>query len=207
MGSHSQDAGVSVVSVMPQPSHVPAGPGESNVRAGFGLSAAERDTTIRELYLAHYQSLVRLATMLLRDPGTAEEVTQDAFVAMHKAWPRLRDNGRALAYLRQSVVNGSRSQIRHRVVVARNAPPVTPDAPGPEETAFALLERSNVVTALRGLPARQREVLVLRYYADLSEAEIAKIMRISQGAVKSHAARGIAALREALALRSQPAAV
>lgn len=78
------------------------------------------------------------------------------------------------------------------------------DSPGTEETAFAVLERSDVVTALRGLPARQREVLVLSYYADLPEAEIAKIMRISQGAVKSHASRGIAALRRILAVCTQP---
>jgi RNA polymerase sigma-70 factor (sigma-E family) len=162
---------------------------------------------MRELYLAHYRSLVRIATMLLRDGGAAEEVTQDAFVAMHRAWPRLRDNDKALAYLRQSVVNRSRSLIRHRVVAGKHIMPMDVDAPGAEEAAFAVLERSDLVTALRRLPTRQREVLVLRYYADLSEAEIAKIMRISRGAVKSHASRGIASLRLALAVRSQPVAV
>jgi RNA polymerase sigma-70 factor (sigma-E family) len=162
---------------------------------------------MRELYLAHYQSLVRIATMLLRDNGAAEEVTQDAFVAMHNAWPRLRDSDKALAYLRQTVVNRSRSQIRHRVVAGKYVPPAVVNAPGAEETAFAIFERSDVVSALRGLPARQREVLVLRYYADLSEAEIAKIMSISRGAVKSHAARGIAALRVVLAASRLPVAV
>jgi RNA polymerase sigma-70 factor (sigma-E family) len=162
---------------------------------------------MRELYLAHYQSLVRIATMLLRDNGAAEEVTQDAFVAMHNAWPRLRDSDKALAYLRQTVVNRSRSQIRHRVVAGKYVPPAVANAPGAEETAFAIFERSDVVSALRGLPARQREVLVLRYYADLSEAEIAKIMSISRGAVKSHAARGIAALRVVLAASRLPVAV
>jgi RNA polymerase sigma-70 factor (sigma-E family) len=162
---------------------------------------------MRELYAAHYRSLVRIATMLLRDSGAAEEVTQDAFVAMHGAWPRLRDSGKALAYLRQSVVNRSRSLIRHRVVAGKYVPPVALPAPGAEESAFAVLERSDVVTALRGLPARQREVLVLRYYADLSEADIALTMRISRGAVKSHAARGIAALRVALSVPSHAVAV
>lgn len=162
---------------------------------------------MRELYLAHYRSLVRIATMLLRDCGAAEEVTQDAFVAMHGAWPRLRDSDKALAYLRQSVVNRSRSLIRHRAVAGKHAPPSTVDAPAAEEAVFAVLERSDLVTALRTLPTRQREVLVLRYYADLSEAEIAKIMRISRGAVKSHAARGIAALRLALTAPGQQVAV
>jgi RNA polymerase sigma-70 factor (sigma-E family) len=162
---------------------------------------------MRDLYLAHYRSLVRIATMLLRDNGAAEEVTQDAFVAMHNAWPRLRDSEKAVAYLRQTVVNRSRSEIRHRVVAGKYIPPAPVHAPGAEETAFAMFERSDVVTALRGLPVRQREVLVLRYYADLSEAEIAQSMRISRGAVKSHAARGIAALRLVLAVPPQPMAV
>lgn len=161
---------------------------------------------MRELYLTHYQSLVRIATMLLRDGGAAEEVAQDAFVAMHTAWPRLRDSDKALAYLRQSVVNGSRSLIRHRGVAGRYVPPAPVSAPAAEETAAAMFERCDVVTALRGLPTRQREVLVLRYYADLSEAEIAQIMRISRGAVKSHASRGIAALRVVSTVCGQPLA-
>lgn len=177
------------------------------MHAGSGPSSGDRDEVMGELYRAHYRSLVRMATILLRDVGAAEEVTQDAFLAMHKAWPRLRDNHKALAYLRQSVLNGSRSLIRHRVVAGKYTPPAMLNAPGAEEAAFAVLERSDVVTALRELPTRQREVLVLRYYVDLSEAEIAETMRISRGAVKSHASRGIAALRLSLAVGSYPLAV
>ena len=123
---------------------------------------------------------------------------QDAFVAMHGAWRRLRDPDKALCYLRQSVVNRSRSVLRHRAVVDKYAPKPAPDAPSAEEGAIALLERSAVITALRGLPARQRETLVLRYYVDLSEAQIASAMAISRGAVKSHTARGMSALRSVL---------
>jgi RNA polymerase sigma-70 factor (sigma-E family) len=195
-----------MASAMQEPSHTPAAPGGLRVRAGADQPAPDRDEAMRELYHAHYQSLVRIATMLLRDTGAAEEVTQDAFVAMHKAWPRLRNSDKALAYLRQSVVNGARSLVRRRVVADKYIPPAPLNAPGAEEAAFAVLERADVVTALRGLPARQREVLVLRYYVDLSEAEIAQIMRISRGAVKSHASRGIAALRLALAVPSYPRA-
>ena len=150
------------------------------------------------LYAGHYRSLVRLAALLLRDAGAAEEVVQDSFVAMHGAWRRLSDPDRALAYLRQSVVNRSRSALRHRTVVARNAPRPPPDAASAEHGAMVALEHAEVLAALRLLPQRQREVLVLRYYADLSEADIADAIGISRGAVKSHASRGMAALRDTL---------
>ena len=146
----------------------------------------------------HYPALVRLAAMLVRDTPTAEEVVQDAFIAMHDAWDRLRDTDKALAYMRQAVVNRSRSVLRHRMVVEKNQPKPPPDMPSAEHGALTLLERSAVVAALRDLPERQREAIVLRYYADLSEAEIAAAMRISRGAVKSHTSRGMAALRAAL---------
>lgn len=158
----------------------------------------DADRAVTALYSTHYRSLVRLAALLLRDVATAEEVVQDSFVAMHGGWRRLRDNDKALSYLRQSVVNRSRSVLRHRVVVDRNAPKPSPDMPSAEQGAIALLERSAVVSALRKLPARQREALVLRYYADLTEAQIATAMGISRGAVKSHTARGISAMRGVL---------
>jgi len=156
------------------------------------------DRAVTELYSVHYRALVRLAALLVRDTPTAEEVVQDAFVAMHGGWQRLRDAEKALAYLRQSVVNRSRSVLRHRTVVDKNLQKAPPDMPSAEHGALVLLERSAVVAALRGLPERQREAIVLRYYADLSEAEIADTMGISRGAVKSHTARGMAALRSAL---------
>jgi RNA polymerase sigma-70 factor (sigma-E family) len=161
---------------------------------------AERraDEAVYALYAEHYKSLVRLAAMLVRDTPTAEEVVQEAFVAMHAGWQRLEDTEKALAYLRQAVVNKSRSVLRHRVVVEKNLQNPPPDMPSAEHGAFALLERSAVIKALRGLPERQREAIVLRYYADLSEADIAATMGISRGAVKSHTARGMAALRAAL---------
>ncbi len=146
----------------------------------------------------HYPALVRLAAMLVRDTPTAEEVVQDAFIAMHDAWDRLRDTDKALAYMRQAVVNRSRSVLRHRLVVEKNLQKPPPDMPSAEAGALTLLERSAVVAALRDLPERQREAIVLRYYADLSEAEIAAAMHISRGAVKSHTSRGMAALRAAL---------
>ena len=156
------------------------------------------DLAVTELYSVHYRALVRLATLLVRDTPTAEEVVQDAFMAMHGGWQRLRDAENALAYLRQAVVNRSRSVLRHRTVVDKNMQKAPPDMPSAEHGALVLLERHAVVAALRDLPGRQREAIVLRYYADLSEAEIATAMGISRGAVKSHTARGMSALRAAL---------
>ena len=158
----------------------------------------DADRAVTDLYTTHYRALVRLATLLLRDIQTAEEVVQDSFIAMHDGWRRLRDREKALSYLRQSVVNRSRSVLRHRTVIDKNAPKPPPDMPSAEQGALNSLERYAVVAALRTLPVRQREALVLRYYGDLSEAQIASAMGISRGAVKSHTARGMSSLRAAL---------
>jgi RNA polymerase sigma-70 factor (sigma-E family) len=170
--------------------------------AALGSVPAEwdADRAVTALYGTHYRPLVRLAALLVRDVSTAEEVVQDSFVAMHSSWRRLRDTDKALSYLRQAVVNKSRSVLRHRVVVDRNAPKPPPLAPSAEQGAMTELDRSAVVSALRRLPPRQREALVLRYYCDLSEAQIASTMGISRGAVKSHTARGMSSLRTVLEL-------
>jgi len=158
------------------------------------------DEAVTELFATNYRPLVRVAVLLLHDGGMAEEIAQDAFVALHAHWGRLRDPGKALAYLRQIVVNRSRSALRHRGVVDRflhrQAPPAT--APSAESAALDTFNHAEVLAAVRALPARQREALVLRYYADLSEAEIAETMGVSQGAVKSHTSRGLAALRRTM---------
>jgi RNA polymerase sigma-70 factor (sigma-E family) len=162
------------------------------------MTVADRwdaDTAVEELYAVHYRPLVRLSVLLVGDVESAEEVVQDAFVAMHGRWRSLREPDKALAYLRQSVVNRSRSVLRHRRVQSRYTPPVVPDRAGADEDALAAERRDRVLDALRALPDRQREVLALRYYLDLSEADIAEALGISRGAVKSHASRGVAALR------------
>ena len=151
-----------------------------------------------QLYSTHYQALVRLATLLVRDVATAEEVVQDAFVAMCGGWQRLGDAEKALAYLRQAVVNRSRSVLRHRTGTGDNPQQALPDTPGAGHGALGLLEQAVARAALRGLPGRQREAIVLRYDAGLSEDEIAAAMGISRGAVNSHTARGLSALRAAL---------
>jgi RNA polymerase sigma-70 factor (sigma-E family) len=158
----------------------------------------DADEGLVALYTAHYRSLVRMAALLLHDVPAAEDVVQDAFVAMHGSWRRLRDSDKALAYLRQAVINRARSRLRHLKVVERKVPAPSPDVASAEQGMLRAAERAEIMTRLRALPHRQREVLVLRYYADLSEAQIAEAMGISTGAVKSHASRGIAALRKTM---------
>jgi RNA polymerase sigma-70 factor (sigma-E family) len=156
------------------------------------------DVAVTALYGTHGPAMVRLATLLTRDASVAEEIAQDAFVALHGRWHRLADPAAAAGYLRTCVVNGSRSVVRHRVVVERHFEPGPAFPAGPEERAIRSSEDARVLAALHTLPRRQQEVLVLRYYLDLSEHEIAVTLGVSRGAVKSHAHRGMAALRAAL---------
>ena len=168
-----------------------------------GSAQREADDAVTELYAAHWQRLVRLAWLLLHDAGEAEEVVQDAFVALHAHWSGLRDPAAAAAYLRRAVLNGARSALRHRGVKERWAASVRggPDDPGlgpdPPRRSRPLPD-SRASPSSRpsgGSPRRQREVLILRYYLDLGEAQIADALDISPGSVKTHASRGLAALR------------
>jgi RNA polymerase sigma-70 factor (sigma-E family) len=157
--------------------------------------APDAERALIEIYASEYGPLVRMSAMLLGDVGAAEEVVQDSFIAVHAAWRGLRDADKALHYLRRTVLNRSRSVLRRRAVAERHMPRPEPDMPSAEHAAITRLERMAVVSALRSLPARQREALVLRFYLDLSEAQAAAAMNISAGALKSHTARAKAALR------------
>ena len=150
---------------------------------------------LEELYREHYRSLVRLASILVDDVTTCEELVQDAFVAVLRGRTRL-DADKAPAYLRSAVLNHARShlrkqQVRRRWLRSAGPPPIQEGADG---AALLDAESTEMLTALRSLPDRQREVLALRYYLDLSEAEIAAALGISTGSVKTHAHRGLAAL-------------
>ncbi|MEP6667197.1 MAG: SigE family RNA polymerase sigma factor [Nocardioidaceae bacterium] len=158
----------------------------------------DADDAVTHLYTAHYTSLVRLATLLVRHSGEAEEIVQDSFVALHAKWRRLREPDKALGYLRQSIVNRARSAARHHKVIDKHLPRQIDDAPSAEHHVIAGETRTQVIDALHQLPTRQREVLVLRYYSDLTESDIAATLGISRGAVKSHASRGMHTLRTTL---------
>jgi RNA polymerase sigma-70 factor (sigma-E family) len=150
------------------------------------------------LYEAHALGLIRLAVVMLGDRPAAEDVVQEAFYGLYRRWHTLSEETNALAYVRSSVINGCRTALRRRVRQLSLA-----DFAGAERRAEAdsaesavLLseEHRQVLLAIRRLPARQREALVLRYYLDLDEGETAATMRVSRGTVKSTTSRALAAL-------------
>jgi RNA polymerase sigma-70 factor (sigma-E family) len=153
---------------------------------------------LESAYRAHYRSLVRLASLLVDDVGTCEEIVQEAFVQVWRRGPALREPDRLPAYLRSAVLNGARSAMRHRLVRRRHLQVAPDPAPAAEATAMAGDPDGQVLAELRALPRRQREVLALRYYLDLSEADIARTLGISAGSVKTHASRGLTALADRL---------
>lgn len=158
----------------------------------------DADTAIAVLHATHYKRLVRTSLLLVRDLATAEEVVQDAYVGLYSKWGRLRDPGAAAGYLRTAVINGSRSALRRRGTAERAAPILRAVPDTIDDLAGDVVSRRDVLAALAELPERQREVLVLRYYGDLSEAEIAEALGVSRGSVKSYASRAAAALRPIL---------
>lgn len=172
----------------------------SHPSAHGGQQGAESPAVaaVRDLYEDHYVRLVRLAVLLIGDAGRAEEIVQDAFVDLVARWRSIRDTGAAASYLRTCVANASRSHLRHRAVVRRAALAQPSDESSAEAEALVHLEHERFLSALAGLPGRQREVLVLRYYGQLSEAEISDALGISRGAVKSHSFRGLRSLRAAM---------
>jgi RNA polymerase sigma-70 factor (sigma-E family) len=160
-----------------------------------------RVENLAEVFQAHQAELVRLAAFILGDRGSGEDVVQDVFVRMHQRGHPM--DGDMLPYLRAAVVNSCRSALRRRLLIRRHADNHSPCPPlTAEEAAMLSEDRRQVLSALAALPPRRREVLVLRYYLELSEAEIAGMLGISPGTVKSTAARGLAALARALKEKS-----
>jgi RNA polymerase sigma-70 factor (sigma-E family) len=151
------------------------------------------EAVLTTLYRVHALSLTRLAYVMLGDRAAAEDVVQDAFAGLHRRWARLSDRQKAPQYLRSSVLNGCRTAIR------RNRPrerltDLEPSVVSAETAVLASERQQTVMRAIRGLPGRQREALVLRFYLDESEAEIAQLMGIRQSTVRSTIHRALAAL-------------
>jgi len=168
---------------------------------GGPVPTARDDVTgaVATLFRDHHLELVRLALLLVGDLATAEDVVQDAFERLHGHWHGLRDPGNGFAYVRSSVLNGCRSAHRRAAVRRKIFSRLTEPPDAAADAAVAAADCDALAVALRGLPPRQREVLVLRYYADLDPAEIAATLRISQGSVRATTSRGLATLARALA--------
>jgi RNA polymerase sigma-70 factor (sigma-E family) len=154
---------------------------------------------VRDLFRNHHLEFVRLAAMMLGDIPAAEDVVQDAFERLHRQWQRIREPSSGLAYARSCVLNGCRTAHR-RVTVARKYAPRLAGQQGDDarDPVAAVDDSAQVVAALRLLTHRQREVVVLRYYADLDVAEIAETLRITPGAVRAVINRALAVLGRAL---------
>lgn len=167
--------------------------GADNVAMDREMDASEAVTAI---YQRHALGLTRLAFLMLGDRQTAEDVVQEAFCGLYRAWDRMSDHANALGYVRSSVLNGSRSALRRSRRVPR--PPAVPAAASAETTVLAGERQRETVAAVRRLPPRQREALVLRYFADLPEQETAEAMGVSRGTVKSTTSRALAALARML---------
>jgi RNA polymerase sigma-70 factor (sigma-E family) len=158
----------------------------------------EADDLVRDLYQAHALALIRTAKLLLRDQPSAEDVVQDAFLGLYRALPRLRDHDRMLPYLRTAVINRSRSVLRARQRTMTRKVQHEPPVSSAESAALAGEDRRAVMAAVARLPRRAREVLVLRYYLDLSDQEIAATLRVGRGTVTSTASRALAAIARQL---------
>jgi RNA polymerase sigma-70 factor (sigma-E family) len=165
---------------------------------------ATESPTFDALYSSHRLHMVRLAMLLVDDVSTAEDVVQEAFAGVVRAWNHLETEGAMQAYLRTCVVNAARSVLRRRRTARAYVPPLMPSAPGADEAAVLSEEHREVIEALGTLPQRQREVLVLRYWSSLSEAEVAENLGISRGTVKSSSSRGLTALRAAMTPPDSP---
>lgn len=163
--------------------------------APLAADPGRRQVDVAGLYASHRLYVVRLAALLVDDLATAEDVVQDAYIGLHRVAGGLRDPEAAVGYLRTSVVNGSRSALRRRQTARRHLKVAEPHA-GEAADGPALLaeEHRQLLAAVRQLPQRQQEVLVLRYWSDLSEAQIADALGISRGAVKSTASRAMGKL-------------
>jgi RNA polymerase sigma-70 factor (sigma-E family) len=160
------------------------------IKAAAGTAGRE----VTALYEAHALSLTRLAYVMLGDRPAAEDVVQEAFLGLYRRWSKLRDTSSAAAYLRASVLNGCRMVLRSRArpQISDRAAEVPWESA--EATALVGEEYRHLLLAIRELPARQREALVLRYYLELTEAETARSMGIRTGTVKSATSRALTAL-------------
>jgi RNA polymerase sigma-70 factor (sigma-E family) len=176
----------------------------AGVIGGRGASTRDEshdvEAAVTALYQVHAVGLIRLAVVMLGDRATAEDVVQEAFWGLYRRYRGLVDKDRALPYVRSSVLNGCRNELRARRRDASQLARVVSAATtaSAEQDVLVGEEHRQVLRALRSLPDRQREALVLRFFLDMPAAEIATAMGISPGTVKSTTSRALAALARLL---------
>ncbi|GAA2359842.1 RNA polymerase sigma factor [Dactylosporangium salmoneum] len=171
----------------------------SGTSASRGTPQRDGPPAINELYHARRLSLVRLAVLMVDDLPTAEDVVQDVFAALYQRHGAdLHTIADPHAYLTAGVMNAARSVLRRRRTARAYVPPPPPTVPAAEEEALLPEEDHEVLAALGRLTVRQRQVVVLRYWSELSEREIAEVLHVSRGTVKSTANRALTILRDAL---------
>ena len=182
----------------PRPAGTGSGPGAGPPQPP--RTGTDAGHAVTALYQEHAVGFIRLAVVMLGDRAAAEDVVQDAFCGLYRRWAHLTDPGKALGYLRSSILNGCRSELRRRIRTERRTSrePFPADAASAEVAALIGEDHREVLAALRLLPDRQREALVLRFYLDLSEAETAASMGIRAGTVKSTTSRALGALARLL---------
>ncbi len=157
----------------------------------------DRTSAVTALFEAHYATLVRMARLLVDDRETAEDVVMEAFTSLYRRWTAVRDPDEAYRYVRSCVLNGARSQLRRRRLRRRHESGRPQREANRDGLEASEADRSTVTQLLGTLPPRQRQALVLRYYVDMTEAQIAYELGVSAGSVKTHASRGLAALGRA----------
>ena len=167
-----------------------------------GRQAPDGPPAINELYHARRLRLVRLALLMVDDLATAEDIVQDVFAALYRRHGAdLRTVSDPEAYLTSGVMNAARSALRRRRTARAYVPPPAGTAPAAEDEMLLSEGDREVLGALRELTVRQRQVLVLRYWSELSEREIADVLHVSRGTVKSTASRALTILRGLLGER------
>jgi RNA polymerase sigma-70 factor (sigma-E family) len=171
----------------------------TDLREQQGVTGAgDADEVLGALFREEYARLVGLARVLIDTRAEAEELVQEAFARTFAAWARIDDHAAALAYLRTTVVNLARGGLRRRATVRRTPLEPKGTAPAADAAAAATEAQREVLAAVRALPVRQREVVVLRYLLELSTADTAATLDISPGSVKTHLHRALAALETTL---------
>jgi len=155
----------------------------------------DASAAVSALFAVNALGLAKLAYVMIGDRDTADDIVQDAFSGLYRRWEHLSDPRKALSYLRSAVLNSCRSTLRRRrPEVSGELAPLHVEHESAESVVVSEEERKVVMAALRQLPHRQREVLVLRFYLDMTEREIAAQMGVGQSTVRSSAHRGLVAL-------------